>query len=417
MDSIIKNWFLSNWEQKVVAIIAAFTVWIFVNQSIIETKTIPNVPIKIYQLPNNKTIIGMLPNNFLGERLTLTLSGTKDVIDNLEPGDLEVHIDASASNADEWVVMVTKKDLISLDPSIDVASHITSITHPEFIIKLSDLVTEQIPIIIREPQGTPPDGYIFLDVWPKGLTQTLSGPQEEIQRLKTKGLKLVLDLNQVGEEDLLNAVTSSPTAREDEIAYLIPQKWKQVPIPFHRYSAEEINDPAADSLRIEFLRKRYLPIEKNIPVHVFFPSKNSATLNPNTYQLAETDVIKNDNGIMVFKDPLYLRDISKVFLDLIRDNIIIVIIVVPKEEREELQWSIEVIDPAEMEDAYVAYRIAEIKDETYAHLISTEEREHLMRKRFREYMHKLKLYTAPDVKLALQCTLEDDGSIQVIRKR
>ena len=97
---------LNNWQRKLVAISTALIIWLFVNHSIISTKTIANVPIRIIKLPPDKTIIGLLPNGVLKKRMTLTLSGTRDVIEELEPGDLEVVIDASIIDRFDVTVMV-----------------------------------------------------------------------------------------------------------------------------------------------------------------------------------------------------------------------------------------------------------------------------------------------------------------------
>ena len=182
MESVISQLLFQNWQRKGIALVTAVVVWIFVNQSITETKTIPNVPVKVINLPQDKTINGSLPNGYLSTRLTLTLSGSKDVIKELEQGDLEVLLDASTADSDDWVVQVTKKNLVSLNPSLDLRHHINSVSHAEFVIKLSDLITDTVPVWIESPTGRPPQGYEFLDIWPEKLSQTISGPKEAVGR-------------------------------------------------------------------------------------------------------------------------------------------------------------------------------------------------------------------------------------------
>ena len=81
MDSIITRIFFHNWQRKLVAALAAIVIWMFVNNSINDTVTISNVPVRIINLPPDKTIPGLLPNGVLGRRLTLTLTGSKDVVE------------------------------------------------------------------------------------------------------------------------------------------------------------------------------------------------------------------------------------------------------------------------------------------------------------------------------------------------
>src|ERR1700733_13121884 len=117
MESLISYIFWNNWQRKLMALLTALVIWFFVSHSITETKTIRNVPIRISNLPAEKTILGLLPNGILSKRITLTLSGAKDVIDEIEPGDVEVNIDASAIDHNDWIVQITKKNLVSLNPA------------------------------------------------------------------------------------------------------------------------------------------------------------------------------------------------------------------------------------------------------------------------------------------------------------
>lgn len=405
MESMTPHSFIQNWQRKGIALIAAVIVWIFVNQSISETKTIPNIPVKVINLPQDKTISGSLPNGYLSNRLTLTLSGSKDVIKELEPGDLEVLIDASTANSDDWVVHLSKKNLVSLNPSLDLKHHINHISHPEFVIKLSDLISETVPIWIDPPAGTPPQGYEFLDIWPERLAQTISGPREAIQDLKIKGLNLVFNMDNISSYDLERIQETQQKNHDDEISYPIPEKWKKVPIPFRNNSLQEINDPDTKNLRIDFLKKQMLPIGKQIPITVFYPLKYSESLNPETLTLKDDPPVAFRNGINVLTLPLFAKNVSQLFLDIVRENILIVLVAAPRSERKYLQWSVEVIDPREMEDTYVAFVIAEQK-ENGEQISNPLKREEVLRKRFREYMQKLTLFTNEEEKLSLYPTID-----------
>ena len=405
MEPIVTNLLFENWQRKGIALLVAIVVWVFVNQSITETKTITNVPVRVVNIPNDKTISGLLPNGYLSHRATLTLSGSKDVIDKLEPGDLEIKIDANIADSDDWVVQINKKNLVSLEPSIDLVHHITNVSHSEFIVKLSELRTENIPILIMEPTGSPPEGYELLDIWPQMLTQTLSGPEEEINRLKLKGLKLTFDLSKIKKEDLDLLGRTSKGVHSDEISYLIPKQWKNVPIPFRSYAPEDINDPNAENLRIDFLRKRVMPIENDIPINIFFPQDTAAELNPLTIAIEPGEDVEVRDGIPYYTRRVYVRDVSQLFLDIVRKNMVIFIIATPKNEREILQWSVEVIDPQEMEDTYAAYRISDKAESNRQ--FNPQKREQLLRERFREYLRKVHLVNAKGEKIYLNSTLEN----------
>lgn len=415
MESIIAHLFINNWQRKVVALITAIIIWFFVNHSIIETKVIPSVPIKLINLSPDKTAVGLLPNGILSKRVTLTLSGTKDVIKDLEPGDIFVVVDASTIDRDDWVLQLTKKNLVSLNPSIDLLHHVTHISHTEYILKLSKLVIEKIPITILPPIGEAPPGYDYLDIWPQHLMQTLSGPEEAIKNLKAKGLEVIFDLNKITKKELDGIKSSRINSQDDEISFFIPNGWKQVTIPFHNDIFEEINDPEAEFLRIDFLRKEYHRADSPLPIHIYFPQKNIQTINPETLYLAETEFVKKEKGIGYLTTPLYFYGVSRLFVDIVKDYMELNIIAAPKSDREELQWSIEVVDSRILEDMYAAFLIANSGGKTVQGSMM-KSREEMLRKRFRDYMQKLTPYSSPDHKLDLDCEIENH-SLQVKVKK
>lgn len=412
MEQLIVRFFVENWKRKVISLFAALFVWYFVSYSIQETMTIHNIPVRVINVPKDKTVIGLLGNGYLESRVTLTLTGTKDVVLDLEPGEFEVLIDASTADQDEWVVQLTKKNLVTLNPDVDLVNHITALKHTDFIVKLSKMVVEKVPINIRPPYGSAPEGYEFLDIWPQGLLQNISGPSEEIDKLKLKGLKLLFNLDDITKDDLDAIAQKQNDMLVDEISFIVPKNWKRVAIPYHRFASEEINDPDAATLRIDFLKKKLLPLAKDIPIEVYYPTKNSDTVNPMTYSLALTEEIHETNGLTVFSYPLYVRDVSRTFLNIVRDYVKIVIVATPKGERDKLMWTVQVINPRELEETYVNKVMATQEDLKNEGPRPKRLRETLLKKRFREYLHRLTLYTALEEKLNLTATL-DGGKVIV----
>ncbi len=405
MESIITKFFFSNWQRKLIALLVAVIVWVFVNQSITTTKTISNIPVRVVNIPEDKTIRGLLPNGYLEHRLTLALTGTKDTVDKLEQGDLEVKLDATMADSDDWIVQVTKKNLVSLEPSVDLSQHINSVSHSEFVIKLDNLVTDKIPILITHPIGHAPKGYEVLDVWPQRLLQTVSGPEEEIKQLKIKGLKLAFDLNKISSEELDALKNVDSKEHSDEVSFMIPKKWKKIAIPFLKYAQEDINDPDADHMRIDFLRKQLLSIKKEIQVQVFFPEKYSNNLNPQTYAFLNNEDIHLKNGLAYYTKPIYAQDVSRLFLDVVQDNLTIILIASPKGEQEALAWNLELIDPQSLENAYVEHHINEAK--LNKSTINLQQWEEVLRHRFREYSRRMYLADEAGHRLNLHGVLQD----------
>lgn len=406
MESVALRFFFHNWSRKLLGLVTAIVIWIFVNHSINSTKTIANVPVRIINLPADKTVSGLLPNGILTKRIALTLTGTTDVVEGLEAGDLEVLLDASTASSDEWIVQITKKNLVSLNPSIDLRHHITQVDHTDFVIKLSRLITAKIPVIVTKPIGTAPQGYDYLDIWPQFLTQTVSGPEEDIQKLKDKGLQITFDLRDITKTEL-DGIKSS--AHNDEISFLIPKKWKQISIPFHNNIQEELNDPDAQAMRIDFLRKEFLPLDKEIPIRVFYPLTGLDLINPQTFPLEASDDIIKKNGVMILNKSLFAREVSRLFIDVIRNSIEIVITASPKNERNILVWSLQFINARELEDTYVAFSITNSSAIKSSQAVGIpKKQEELLRKRFREYMRRMMVYISETRKLHIKSSLEDN---------
>ena len=165
MRSWLHRLFVEHWPRKLVAIVAAIVIWFLVSTSITVTRTISNIPVRVINIPKNMTIEGLQPNGLLKERMTLTMTGSKATLDTLVASDLEVVTDAEG-RGERWTVEVTKRNLISLNPDIDLKRNLTSVSPGELTLQLSPLVTEKIPVQVV-PVGDPPKGYIFLDVWPE----------------------------------------------------------------------------------------------------------------------------------------------------------------------------------------------------------------------------------------------------------
>lgn len=395
----LKEVLLLNWQRKTISLICALFLWIVVNNSITTTKSFPNVPIKIINIPEGKTIESLLPTGYLSSGIPLTLRGNNSALKNLDFGELEIVLDASVQDH-EWLVEIRKKNLHSLNPDVDISRSVTKIIHSQFILKLRKLTTAKIPIKINFPKGEAPEGYQFLDIWPQELYHELSGSEEWIRDLQIKGLHLNIQLDSISKEDLNNLKSALPG--NDEIFFFLPAKWKQVTLPAPRNERIDINDPNAYNLHIVFLRKEYTPIKRKIPISVFFPYGDSTTINPDTYTLTESELITVESGISVLNENLYMRNVSRQFLDLVRDNLLITIIAAPRSKKEFLDWSIQLISPSELEDAYVELLLPESSEIAK---YNQELHEKRLRERFRDYTRHLTLFTKSQKELQLKIKL------------
>jgi hypothetical protein len=403
MKSLLHKIFFQHWARKLVSLVLAVIIWLVVNQTLTSTRNISNIPVRIIHLPQGKTVEGIQPNGRLAKKLTLTVVGNRALIDELSPSDLEVVIDAS-EKPDEWIVTVTKKNLVSLNPEIDISSGISRVYHPNFVIRMTKLITDQIPIVITQPIGEAPRGYQFLDVWPYHLFLTVSGPQEVIKRLKMKEQRITFNLSDISKSQIDELAIKSESNSE-VISYYVPEQWKQINIPLLSDSPIEIDDPQAKALRIDFVRCNLLPINTPLQLSIFFPPENLEILNPENTRLAPNQLIEFTKGAPLISYPLYANGVDNLFLETVREMIEIVIIAAPKSERKLLDWSVQFVNPRLLEDKYVATLMSDVSDREIR-LLQPTLREEYLRNRFRSYMNRFQLFRVDDSKFDLNVFLK-----------
>ncbi len=408
MKYLFHRIFITHWPRKLIAFLGAIVTWFLVSHSISITRTIPDVPIRIINLPADKTVVGLLPTGVLNRRIAVTLTGTKSAVEGLTPKDIEIIINAEGKK-ESWITTIDKKTLGDLSPEWDLKKEISSVEGGELFIKLSKLITEEIPVTITGPVGEAPEGYRFLDIWPKNLIQKVSGPEEQVVALKKRGLELTFNLNKISRDELdgLHDVQSGSVT--DEISFFVPDEWKQIAIPFCDYALEPLNDPRAKYLQIDFIKQELVPLDIQLPISIFFPLKYSDTLNPQTYSLTPGPLIEEKNGLRLLKTPLYARDIGRFFLNTVKDNMQLMIIAAPKEVDPILDWTIEFVDMDDLENRYVATALDYLEDNT------DEQRpkytEEYLRNRFHKYVRHFTLFTEDGQPFELEPTLNQNTII------
>jgi len=402
MKSLLIKLFILNWPRKLISLILAVIIWFVVSQSMATTKTISNISVRIVNIPEGKTVEGLQSNGLLQKRVTLTLSGNKNLLDELTPNDLEVVIDAT-DQGKEWIATITKKNLVSLSPDINLSNRISKISHKNFIIKLANLVTERIPVIITQPIGQAPRGYEFLDIWPYQLHLVISGPEETVKEVRNRGIKLTFNLNDISEAQLDDLQASGSSKQSDVVSFYVPKHWKTVSIPVLSTNSITIDDPDAKFLRIDFVRSELLPINHPIPINLFFPPAANNALSSQKISIAPGDLVDSKNGLKLISQPLYAKGVSELFLEIVGDMIDLVVIAENRPDNK-LDWSIQFINSRVLEDRFVSILMSDISDDSI-HNLQPKVREEYLRNRFRSYMNRFKLYQSSYTPLNLSAQL------------
>ncbi|MBI3236824.1 MAG: hypothetical protein HYZ48_03885 [Chlamydiales bacterium] len=328
MKTLLYKIFIAHWARKLIALALAVITWLVVNQTLTSTRTINGIAVRVINIPAEKTIEGIQSNGRLTKKISLTLVGNRTVLDELTPYDLEVVLDAS-DKPDEWIATVSSKNLISLNPEVDISKGINRVYYSNFFIRMTKLVTEKIPVVITQPIGEAPRGYQFLDVWPYRLFLSVSGPEDIIKRLKLKEQRITFNLSDLNKAQL-DALTS-----------------------------------------------------------------NSGPSHADVY------------GTMFLDIPLYANGVDRLFLETVEEMLQIAIIISPAPEEGSLPWSIEFINPRELENRYVSTLMSNSSDDE-TRLLQPALREEYLRNRFRSYMNRLQLFTSDEVRLKLKVFLKNN---------
>jgi hypothetical protein len=397
--NFLRHTFIEHWQRKLTSLLLAIAVWLMVNHSMTTTKTLDSVAVRLINIPAGMTVDGLLTSGMLSKRIPLSLQGNKNQLKDITSNDLEVVLDAT-DKSDEWIATISRKNLISLNPEIDLTKSVKRILVQRIPISFTRMITEKIPIMVTHPIGEAPSDYQFLDVWPYRLSITVSGPEEKIKQVKAKGINLTFNLNDITRENL-----EAADAISDEVSFLVPDEWKQIEIPGLSDQPLAIDDTQAQDLRIDFVKSDLHSITKPVPIALFFPTEYSSSHNPETYSIALGGLIDQVRGLYMIKEPLFAKGASRFFVDIVQDMIEIAVIVHPKENK--LDWSVQFHNPRVLEDKYVSTHLSNEEhrheDPSFAY-----QRQEYLRSRFRSYMNRFQLYKSQTEKLELSIGLNEN---------
>ena len=402
MITILRKLFIENWLRKLISLILAIIIWFAVDQSLTTTKTIPSVGVRVINIPKDRTITGLLSSGLLSKRVSLAVTGKKSHIEALNPNDFEVLINANLLK-DESITSIDKKHLVSLNPELSIARHISRVAPKNLLIKLVPLSEEKIPVYVTKPIGQPPRGYKFFEIWPYHLNLSVSGPEEAIKKLKAHGLKLTFNLNDVLKDEL--EVLSNKKPDNNIVSYMVPNEWKMIQIPSISEKPLQINDPDSQLLRIDFIRTENIPLNTQIPVQLFaFP--NNKRVHSSSLSFANSSLIEVKRGIKVLNKSLYTQGVSELFVNLVREHLCLTVNLSNiTSDNASFDWSVQLINAQKIEDQYVAEILRDYIDDEIRDL-KPDAREEYLRNRFRNYMNRFHLCTENGERLKLDISLK-----------
>jgi transcription initiation factor IIF auxiliary subunit len=103
---------------------------------------------------------------------------------------------------------------------------------------------------------------------------------------------------------------------------------------------------------------------------------------------------------------LYAKGVSRLFVELVQDMLQISVLVIPKTEKNRLDWTIQFQNARVLEDRYVSILMSEdtVRDQDAT---SLKRREEYYRNRFRKYMNRFQLYRTNRDKFDLNISIKE----------
>jgi hypothetical protein len=382
------SFLLDGLGRKLFALVIAIVTWLAIYDSITVTKTITRIPIKVINLEENKTVLDLQPSGYLLQRATITVTAPKSMMNLLDSSTLEIIIDATG-HMEEWIAEVSRYNLHSLHSELILPNDAVNLVASQLIIKVTDLVTEKFMVKVNPPIGDAPEGYTFVDIWPESVAYQVTGPKETLAELKQHGVEFTFDLGMISREDLDMLLTDPESSEEIDVSFFIPRLWKK--LPTSRGMFKQLDHSLANKLRINFVRQQLLPLEEDIPIHLFFPVPASRSYNPEAYSLFIGKGVESFYGIKRLAVPLYIAGVSRGFLEVVKDFLQITIIVDPRKEQQAHSWSIEVVNAQELEERFIQREMEEDYPQEGGSRSAATRRE-FYRRRFRHFLSHLSLY-------------------------
>lgn len=399
--------FILNWPRKLVAFLSAIVVWFLVNDSITMTKNFPDVLIKVIDLPKDTTIIGLMPNGYLKRPIAVTITGSKKILDDLTPEDILVVINASGKTKD-WVFSIDKHS-IQIKGNPDSKKKITDVFANDIFLRVSDVVTDEVLVTVTQPVGEAPEGYQFLDVVPKYLRQKVRGPKEEIETLKKHGVEITFHLDRITQAELDQISRMNTNGQKDEIDFYVPKTWKEVKIIGRNEIIEPLNDPAANFLKLVFIKQKLLSFDNPLPISLFFPSATETELNPNMISIQKNELVIEKNGFYFLQLPLFVKGASPLFLEIVKDQVLLTITVAPKNAQLFLDWTLLFVNQKKLEDKFVEESMTKFHKNFDKQLVIPNQ--DYLKNRFQQFMNSFKLFLNEEQALKLKAHLEKNQVI------
>jgi hypothetical protein len=179
------------------------------------------------------------------------------------------------------------------------------------------------------------------------------------------------------------------------ISFPVPNAWKFVEAPALSNSPLLIDDSSISQLHIDFIQKEMFPLGMFLPIHIFYSAETFSSFTYSLDTIENQGVIEEKNGIFFFTTPLFVRGVSRSFLNLIKNRLELVLF----PSGDTFTWSIEPQGYSELAQEYAS-------QEKMRCPLNSPPEEYFI-DLFQKYLHSIRFYQSDDEELQLQIEIKD----------
>lgn len=168
----IRAFFTENLGLKVLSLILAFFLWLFVKGGMREEVAVM-VPVELEKVPSTLCVRGIDPPS-----VTIRLGGVLSQLNRLRLDEMSVRLNLSGARPGINTFLLRPGDF-SLPPGVE----ILRISPSEVKVRLSTLTSKRVKVRVAL-RGTPAEGFSVKEVKVEPPSVLLKGPWEELKRLE-----------------------------------------------------------------------------------------------------------------------------------------------------------------------------------------------------------------------------------------
>jgi YbbR domain-containing protein len=171
---IMRKFFASNTAIKILSIIAAVVMWLYVmnEQNPQITTMIRDVPVKLLNLDDSKFALIQDPSEF---KVNVKVKGRRSLVADLKPNDINAEVNMRGRMEGDNLIRVD----VATPPNVE----FIDVSPREIMVTLDGIIEEQMPVVV-DVTGTPASGFAADKPLTKPQAVVVKGPRSMVNAVK-----------------------------------------------------------------------------------------------------------------------------------------------------------------------------------------------------------------------------------------